>query len=377
VKRALVLVLIPVILFVVLSIPGMMAQPQASQASTTAPTTPSIGTAAGTEGAPTLRSLAEKRNFYVGAAVAYAPFLSEKPYRDTLRTQYNMVVAENVMKWDTTEPLQDSFNFDKADAIVQFAQDNHMVVRGHNLVWHNQIPGWVTSGNFTRDQLLSVMQNHIQNEVAHFKGKVVAWDVVNEGMGDDGQLRKDIWLDTIGPDYIEQAFRFAHQADPDAKLYYNDYGGEGMNHKSDAIYAMVSDLKKKGVPIDGVGLQMHVGIGPGEASSAADVAANMERLGALGLDVQITEMDVKIENGTGSQDENLKAQAALYGTMLQVCLQHKNCTAFLTWGFTDNYTWIPGFTGKDDLPLPFDMNYLPKPAYGAMIDVLNAATSAS
>jgi endo-1,4-beta-xylanase len=134
---------------------------------------------------------------------------------------------------------------------------------------------------------------------------------------------------------------------------------------------MASDLKKKGVPIDGVGLQMHIGIGPREAPQPDDVSANMDRLAALGLEVQITEMDVKIQNGVGSDDRKLTAQASVYADMLHVCLQHKNCTAFLTWGFVDTYSWIPGFTGHDDAPLPFDKAYKPKPAYDTLLNVLS------
>lgn len=290
----------------------------------------SAATLAGTDSAATLRSRAEKRNFYMGAAVDYSALMSLKPYQDTLRTQYNMVVAENAMKWDATQPGPDVFDFAQADAIVDFATANKMQMRGHNLVWYNQLPSWVKSGNFTRDQLLDVMRKHISGVMGHYRGHILAWDVVNEAVADDGSLRQDLWLNVIGPDYIEQAFRFAHDADPQARLYYNDYGGEGTGRKADAIYALVSDLKNKGVPIDGVGLQMHVGIGPREAPQPDDVSANMDRLAALGLDVQITEMDVKIQNGTGREDRKLTAQASLYANMLHVCLQHKTCTAFLT-----------------------------------------------
>jgi len=328
-------------------------------------------TMASTQNTPTLRSLAAKRNFYMGAAVAVSPLLSLPQYRDTLSQQYNMVVAENAMKWDATEPGQGVFDFSQADPIVKFAEANQMRVRGHNLVWHNQLPAWLTAGTFTHEQLLGILHDHIYGVVTHFKGQIQDWDVVNEAVADDGSLRKDMWLDTLGPDYIEQAFRFAHDADPDAKLFYNDYNGEGIGYKANAIYALVSGLKSKGVPIDGVGLQMHVGIGPHEASDPADVSANMDRLAALGLEVQITEMDVKIQHGSGTVDQNLAAQATLYANMLQVCLQHKACTAFLTWGFTDMYTWIPGFTGKDDAPLPFDKAFQPKPAYTALLNVLS------
>jgi len=344
------------------------------QGTTEIPTT--NATIAATEragtGTPTLRSLAEKRNFYMGAAVAYAPLLNVQKYRDTLRTQYNMVVAENAMKWDATEPGRNNFDFTQADAIVDFATANKMQIRGHNLIWYKQLPDWLNSGTFTRDELLDIMRNHIQKLVGHYKGRIRDWDVVNEAVADDGSLRNNLWLSTIGPDYIEQAFRFAHEADPDAKLFYNDYGGENTSRKANAIFKFVSDLKSKGVPIDGVGLQMHIGIGASETLNPAEVTANMDRLTALGLEVQITEMDVKMQNGTGYQRERLAAQAELYANMLRVCLQHPGCTAFLSWGFTDEYSWIPRDTKKDDAPLPFDKSYQPKPALGALLNVLSA-----
>ncbi len=354
-----------------IAIPG---QAGSAQDSTDVPmlnaTSADIATLPETESAPTLRSLAEKRNFYMGAAVAYVPLLDLQPYRDTLANEYNMVVPENAMKWDATEPAQNFFEFTEADLIVNFAKTNDMQIRGHNLVWYNALPSWLTSGTFTRAQLLNILHNHIQNVVTHYKGLVAAWDVVNEAIGDDGSLRQDLWLNVIGPDYIEQAFRFAHEADPQAKLYYNDYGGEGKGRKADAIYRLVTGLKAKGVPIDGVGLQMHVGLGTHGAPQPADVSANMDRLAAVGLDVQITEMDVKIQTGTGSLDDRLAAQATLYKNMLQVCLEHKTCTAFLTWGFTDQYSWLTSKPGQDEAPLPFDKDYQPKPAYQALMNVL-------
>jgi len=319
----------------------------------------------------TLRTVAQARRFYVGAAVAVSPLLNSKLYQDTLSNNYNMVVPENVMKWDATEPRRGVFDFTAADSIVSFAKANNMQVRGHNLVWHQQLPGWLTGETYSRDALLQILHDHITGLVSHFKGQILDWDVVNEGIAEDGTLRKSLWYQGIGPDYIEQAFRFAHEADPDAKLFYNDYGGEGSGKKADVIYAMVRDLKQKGVPIDGVGLQMHVGIGPYESSRPADIAANMQRLVALSLEVQITEMDVKTQNGTGSDSDKLTAQAKLYGDILRVCLQQKGCTAFLTWGFTDLFTWIPGFTHHPDAPLPFDKAYQPKPAYQSLLNVLS------
>ncbi len=322
----------------------------------------------------TLRIAAESRSdkpdFLIGAAVAYPPLMASPIYRDTLAREYNLVVPENVMKWETIEPEEAKFDFDPGDALVSFAEEHQMKVRGHTLVWHQQLPGWLTTGTHTRDQLLAILKTHIQTVVAHYKGHVFAWDVVNEAIGDNGSMRETIWYKGIGPDYIEQAFRFAHEADPDVQLFYNDFGAEGLGAKSSAVYSLVKDLKDKGVPIDGVGLQMHVGIAVNQVPVIENVKDNIERLGALGLKVHITEMDVKIQNGIGTYDEKLAAQANVYADVLRLCLHEPACTALLTWGFTDRYSWIPDFTHHPDEPLPFTVDYQPKPAYAALIQTL-------
>ena len=319
-----------------------------------------------------LRSLAGAQGFYMGAAVAVPPLQSNALYGATLSREYNMVVPENVMKMGPLRPSRTTFDFSAADRLVAFARANGMAVRGHNLVWHQQLPGWLTGGQFSRAELLDILQQHISTVVGHYQGQITAWDVVNEAVGDNGQLRSSPWLSGIGPEYIADAFRWAHAADPKALLFYNDYGGEGLGFKSDAIYELVRSLKAQGVPIDGVGLQMHVGID--HPPSAAAVRANIARLGALGLQVHITEMDVQIQNGSGSPAARLNAQAAVYRQMLSVCRETKVCTAFLTWGFSDQYSWIPDFTHHADAPLPFDSTYAPKPAYWAMRGVLSHYT---
>ena len=251
-------------------------------------------------------------------------------------------------------------------SIVAFAERHDMQIRGHVLVWHQQLPSWLTEGNWTGDELMDILQEHIATVVGRYRGRIAAWDVVNEAVAGDGSLTDTIWLRGIGPEYIEMAFRWAHEADPDALLFYNDYGGEGLGRKSDAIYALVRDLLQRDVPIHGVGLQMHVGLDWSPKSQ--DVAANMERLSALGLEVHITEMDVKIEDP--ATEEELAKQARVYGDMLQVCLAAQNCKAFVLWGFTDRHSWIPYFFPGWDAALIFDKSYDPKPAYKALMDRL-------
>lgn len=315
---------------------------------------------------PTLRALAEARGFWIGAA-ADAKAISQEPrYAELLAQEYNMLTPENVMKFEYIHPEPERYDFSLADLLVDFAQAHGMAVRGHTLVWHNQLPKWILQGQFTQDEWMTILREHIHTVVGHYRGKVVAWDVVNEAFDEQGTLRDTIWLRHIGPQYIALAFQWAHEANPQAKLFYNDYGAEGLSPKSEAVYQMVQGLLKEGIPIHGVGLQMHIALNTAPATS--EVVANMQRLGALGLEMHITEMDVRIaENNTL---QGLKQQAEIYGDMLGVCLSAANCKAFVVWGLTDRYSWIPQYFGVADAPLPFDENFQPKPAYYALMDVL-------
>jgi endo-1,4-beta-xylanase len=213
----------------------------------------------------------------------------------------------------------------------------------------------------------------------HYASQVFAWDVVNEALDENGSLKDSPWynqpgigLAEKGSAYIEQAFRWAHEADPQALLFYNENGGEGLNRKSDAIYAMVKDFKRRGVPIDGVGLQMHIAA---LDFDTAAVAANIARLTALGLQVQITELDVSLpldSTGLATRDDLLR-QAKVYRGVVRACLESPGCTAIQTWGFTDKYSWIGSHThGTRGAALPFDPSYKPKPAYDAIVEEISA-----
>ena len=205
-----------------------------------------------------------------------------------------MVTPEVSMKFDATKPERGYYDFTEGDILVAFAKAHNMQVRGHNLVWYMALPSWLTTGHFTRDELISILHDHIFAEVSHYRGQVNIWDVVNEAINNDGSLRDSIWSRGIGHDYLDLAFRWAHEANPQARLFYNDYGGEGLGQKSNAIYNLVAGMIKRGVPINGVGLQMHVSLDG--YPPPQDVLSNMKRLAALGLEVQITEMDVKIQD---------------------------------------------------------------------------------
>ncbi len=318
-----------------------------------------------------LRALAHARGIQIGAAVAAGPLGSEPLYAETLAREFSMVTPENAMKFGSLCPSRGYYDFREADAIVDFAGANGMLVRGHTLVWGHQLPHWVTARVWTRNELIEILREHIMTVVGHYRGRVVAWDVVNEAVADDGSLTDSIWFRGIGPAYIEMAFRWAHEADPQAILSYNDGGGEGKGRKSEAIYARVQDLVLRGVPIHGVGFQMHLSLS--RHPEPSDVAANMKRLAALGLQIHVTEMDVAI---TGvATPANLSAQARIYRDALRVCLSAHNCSAFTLWGFTDRYSWISQLSSNSGEALIFDDAYRPKPAYAALREVLGGIRS--
>jgi endo-1,4-beta-xylanase len=335
---------------------------------------------------PGLRFYAEAKGKEVGTAVQATPLFNEPIYADTLSREFDVLIPENEMKWDSLEPQQGVFDFTVADSMVAYAEAHQMQVFGQMLVWGYtpQLPAWLTQGNFTRDQLMDILHNYITTVVGHYSGKVEAWDVVNEAIADDPPpgtpqanpywpLKDTFWSEGIGPDYVEMAFRWAREADPNVLLYYNDYNGEAaggwQQAKSDRIYNLVEGLKQDGVPVDGVGLQMHTSIAWPPAPQ--DVAANIERLAALGLEVRITEMDVRIQDLTGPLSDRLNAQAKIFGDEASVCMAEPACKAFMTWGFTDKYSWIPWFTGHPDAALLFDESYQPKPAYYAVLTALS------
>jgi endo-1,4-beta-xylanase len=318
--------------------------------------------------ASTLSGAAEGSGRYFGTAVDPSHF-SETSYTNLLSTQFDAVTPENQMKWDTVEPSQNSFNYGPGDQVASYAQSHNQKIRGHNLVWHNQLPGWVTST--PTSTIKSVMDNHITNEVTHYKGKIYAWDVVNEPFDDSGNLRTDVFYQAMGSGYIAEALRTARAADPNAKLYLNDYNIEGGGAKANAMYNLVSSLKQQGVPIDGVGFESHFILG----QIPSDLQTNMARFAALGLDVAITELDIRMQ--TPSDSTKLAQQANDYKTVVNACLAISRCVGITTWGITDKYSWVPGTFSGQGAALLWDENYAAKPAYTSTLNALGGAPSAS
>jgi GH35 family endo-1,4-beta-xylanase len=321
-----------------------------------------------------LRAAAEAKGLLIGSSVEGVTHTSwENPliriweedpnYASVLSREFDYLTPACIMKWETI----DKWGFAPADALVKFASDYQMKVKGHCLVWHLELPAWVNS-SLSADALRQAMEKHIREEVGHYRSKVYAWDVVNEAVDDAGKLRKTIFLDKLGEGYIAEAFQLAHEADPDALLFYNDYA-EWPGAKSDRVYKLVKKLVADGVPIHGVGLQMH--LDAWDCPDPEDIAANVRRLAALGLKVNISEMDVRITEKKlrGTLQERLEIQRRIYHDVIAACIREKGFMGITFWGFTDAHSWIDLTYGPDD-PLLFDENYQPKPAYWGVMGAL-------
>ncbi|MGW1818263.1 endo-1,4-beta-xylanase [Streptomyces sp. NPDC002125] len=327
------------------------------------------GTQARQSAAPqTLGGLGKKAGLRIGTAVNTTALAENAPYRAKVAGEFSSVTAENVMKWEVVEPQRGTYDWAAADELVDFAKKNNQLVRGHTLVWHSQLPAWLNNGDFTAGQLREILRRHITDQVKHFKGDIWQWDVVNEAFNDDGTLRDSIWLRKLGPGYIADAFRWAHQADPKARLFINDYNIEGVNAKSTALYDLVTELREQRVPVHGVGVQGHLGV---QYSAPHDIADNLARFDRLGLETAITEADVRMPMPADST--KLEAQAEGYGVLLRGCLLTPGCNDFTVWGFTDAYSWVPDtFPGQGAANI-LDENYAPKPAYGTLRQTLTLA----
>jgi endo-1,4-beta-xylanase len=317
--------------------------------------------AAGERTPTTLGSAAAESGRYFGAAID-PDALDERPYRDLAATQLTAVTPENAMKWYAVEPERGEYDWARADALVAFAKAHGQKVRGHTLAWHSQLPPWLTGGAFSPNELKELMIAHIAAEAGRYKGAIYAWDVVNEPFADDGRWRKSIWYEAMGPDYVAIALRAARAADPDAKLYVNDYNVEADGPKMRALLDLVASLKRDGVPIDGVGLQSHFVAG----AAPTDLGAVMAEFASLGVDVAVTELDLRIR--LPADKSALKAQAADYASVVRACGLTPRCVGVTTWGITDDRSWIPSFFSGYGAALPFDENYRPKPAVSAIID---------
>ncbi|MBI5105636.1 MAG: endo-1,4-beta-xylanase [Solirubrobacterales bacterium] len=278
-------------------------------------------------------------------------------------TLFEAITPENDLKWGIVHPEEDRWDFSRADRLVGFAQRHGMRVRGHTLVWHNQNPPWLFDGDPSREELVARLREHITTLMRRYHGRIREWDVVNEAVADDGSLRKTPWLEKLGPGYVALAFKLAHEADPDAKLYYNDYGIEGAGPKLEGVVRLLQDAQRRGAPIGGVGLQGHVDTKP-----IPYWPETLRRFTTLGLDVALTEVDVRIPAEPSPQD--LAAQARQYRALADGCDAERRCRAFVVWGLDDADSWVPdAYPGQGAATL-LDEDLRPKPAYRAVREAL-------
>ncbi|HUP04840.1 MAG TPA: endo-1,4-beta-xylanase [Bryobacteraceae bacterium] len=343
---------------------------------------------------------AYKKFFYIGAAVNTA----QCDGRDArgaaiVAAQYDTISPENDLKWERVHPKLDTYNFEPADSYVAFGEKNHMFIVGHNLVWHSQVPAWVFQDDkgqpLTRDALLQRLHDHIMTVVGRYKGRINSWDVVNEALNEDGTMRRSRWLQIIGDDYIIKAFQFAHEADPKAELYYNDYNLENEPKRNGAV-ELVKKLKAAGVPITGVGLQGHDDM---EWPTIEQQDATIAAFKALGVKVSISELDVDVlpkasrqptadvsataQGGANSNpyvnglpDAVQQALAKRYADLFGVYLKYAGTVERVTfWGVTDGDSWKNDFPvrGRTNYPLLFDRQGKPKLAFDAVIEAARKA----
>ena len=346
--------------------------------------------------APVTLQEAFQGDFLIGAAMDTAQITGQDARGDNLlEAQFNSISPENALKWEIVHPQPGKYDFALADKYVAFGRTHHMFIVGHNLVWHNQVPAWVfhdEAGNLLgRDALLARMRDHIHTVVGRYKGQIQSWDVVNEALNEDGTLRQSLWYKIIGPDYIEKAFQYAHEADPQAQLTYNDYNLENTAKRNGAI-ALIQKLKADGVPITSVGLQNHDNLTwPTIEQEDATISAFAD----IGVKVAISELDINVLPSAGRQpsadvtlniqqdpklnpyvrglpDSVEKELASRYADLFQVFLKHRDVVTRVTfWGVTDGDSWLNNWPvkGRTNYPLLFSRNGQPKLAFESVLSV--------
>lgn len=338
-------------------------------------------------GKGSLKAHAVAIRLLAGCAVDAGALRSDETYRNLLAEQYNILVAENCMKWGGLRPTADTYSFDEADELMTFAKTHGMKVRGHNLVWHESIPKWFEA-TVTRENATKFLTDHITTVAGRYKGKIHSWDVVNEAIWiqdgrPDGLRSTSPWMERLGPQYIDIAFKTARQADPGALLTYNDYGIEYDNEietkKRAAVLQLLRRLKANGTPVDALGIQSHLKAG-GKDTFGKGLSELLDGARDLGLQVFITELDVKDDDIESDEvDVRDREVANVYRNYLTDVLRDPAVKAVLTWGASDRHTWLnsPGQRKKrldrKQRPLPFDENYAPKEAFFAMRDSFDAA----
>lgn len=319
----------------------------------------------------TLKGMAARTNRYFGTSV-YSGFRSTNSiaYNTIVAREFSMLVAGNDMKWDHIQPTRTTFTWFWADSMVAFAQKNGMKMRGHTLTWHSQVPAYIRGQNWSADTARVVLTEHINAAVTHFKGKIYAWDVVNEPIDDSGVLRDTLFARSMGgTPFFETAFRTARAADPDALLFWNDYNLETPGPKQDSTFAWISRLKAAGVPIDGIGFQAHLGINAGGSGAGSQQVfySTFQRFAALGLKIHLTELDVRLPTAGGGAVE-LEAQKQAWANIVGACKLVAACEAIVVWGVNDGESWLT--PGNVRQPLLFTDALTKKDVYYTVMNAL-------
>lgn len=318
-------------------------------------------------------SLYSRANFPIGVAIEPYDLVLGSRNKEIVDQQFNSITPENVFKPSYIHPSQNIFNWSQANEIVNYCLIQNKRLHGHTLLWHNQLPQWMWDFQGNNVEWEAMFKYHIQSICTHFRGKIAAWDVINEAFNKDGTLRNSIWKQHIGADYLEKAFLYAHQADPDALLFYNDYNLALNANKRRAVIALIKNLKQRNIPIHGIGLQMHMSVAH---PSNKDIEMALKEFSELGLKIHLSEIDVSL-NPSGSEEfqlteELLKRQADKLAVVSHLYQQlPKNQQYGMTfWGHSDGHSWIRSFFNRRDYPLLFDDNYEAKPMYCKFLESL-------
>ena len=299
------------------------------------------------------------------------PFTDDAVLREQLATEFNSLTPENQLKWEFVHPEPTTYNFAPADAIVDFAQANGQAVRGHTLLWHSQNPDWLPVGEISDEDFAEELKDHITTVVGRYAGRIAAWDVANEILDENGEPRQENpWIARFGLDIVADAFRWAHEADPSAVLYLNDYGVEGSGPKADAYYELAQQLLAEGVPLGGFGVQGHLSF---DYPFPVGVQDNLQRFADLGLKVAITELDVRMPTDPFPPAVELQnEQAQWFADMVGACLAVTACESVTLWGSNDRYSWVPSFFAGQGWATPWNDDFSRKPAYDAILGRLTA-----
>lgn len=315
-----------------------------------------------------LHVLAAPHDLRVGVAVQHPALAVDEDYRRVLLHDFDTITLENELKWSEVQPHPGVFTLDRATEVVDFAVANRLAVRGHTLLWHRQNPDWLEQARLGREQAIELLRVHIETVVGTFRGRITQWDVVNEPIDPGGRgLRDTLWRRMIGDDYLAIAFDLAHRADPDAQLFLNDYDATSDGAVFDELIDLADELRRQGVPVHGVGFQLHLD-GPVDVDRLARHAA---RAGRLGLAVAFTEVDDRLADGAGAAAS--LEQARRIAGVARVCVAEPACRTFVLWGLGDAYSWVPAaFPGYGSATL-FDDDLEPKPAYHFLAETLRRA----